>query len=391
MFLYKQREAVEISEKLNAALSANNLVTSITNNPWNSIVGVNLTSQTKLASQINALPKGLLKIVAEPGEAVQASPLPSKDYLVSKSFYIKDIHEIKSSQIRKLYGQKILDLFTDGANLENEEAKVILQSQDFSEILNEQIDACINSLTGKFKYTVAKLAGDALSGSVTLNGDRISETFLFDKAEVTAASPLWEDVVNSKPFDDMERVNNDLKALKKNQYNGLRFGSTLVAEDTIGHLLQNPTIKDAIRPSSVGDAMVDVATLNSYLAKYAIPTFGKLNVDYANVYVDEDANGEEDPKPVFNPNYIYSASNTELPAIAGGIPNTPIVISLTPADLTGLPAAGAQSTNREGVSTRIIRVEPRKDGEELMWQVVAVARVAVSQYRPFARMQVLTV
>jgi hypothetical protein len=386
MFLAKQHESTALSEKLNAALSANNLITSVNNNPWNSIVGVELTSQNRMASRISGLPKGLMKLMASDTERLESSPLPTTDYLLKKEFIIGQKHEIKASEVRTLFGDKVLELVVNGGNLESEEVKELIESRSYNEVLSEQIDLCVSSLTGLMKQTIAKYAGDILSGSVTLTGKNIEQTFLFEQETVASPSPLWSDTVNSNPFTDMRTVDNQLRGLVNNQYNGLRFGSTFMGQDVLSLLIQNPLLKNQISANTVSSALINLDVLNEFFQTYAIPTFGKINVDYSNVWIDE--NGT--PQPIFDDDYIYAASNTELRSITNGLPSTPIVLSIMPPDMSALdlPEGSVQSTNSSGAAIQIIPVEPRRQGDERVWEVVAIAKVVIAQYRPFARMKV---
>jgi hypothetical protein len=383
MYKYKSAEAVQIADKLNAQLSAKDSMFGLNNNVWNKLVAVELTSRMKMATQVNNRPYGLMKIVGDAGEKIQAAPLPSKDFIVSKNFTIKAKHEISFQDVRKYLGETAKVLFSTNSS---EDAKLVLQSQGMQEVIREQTNLAVNSLGVKLKNTIAKYIGDALNGSLTLQDENGNTTsFTFDKAEVTAASPLWSNASTALPLGDMQRVNADLKALPKNQNEGLRFGGTLMSEDVLLWLIQNAQVKDLITANTINTAIINEEMLNMLSSTYGVPTFGKLYVDKSSNYLDD----SQAVQNVLSSNYVYSASGTELQAADGMLPPAPILFQLAPADFTGTGNEEGQAGRNTGVNLAINEIKEKGDGNYHKIEIVAASQLNVIQYRPFARMQVL--
>ena len=387
-FLFGRDAATRVAREIEAKLTSPHVAGNLQGNAYNRLVRVNLTSPLGL-TKYRKHPRGLLRLVSHPGEAVPSAVLPSTDYIQGKKFCLKGLYSMTVGELQHMVGSQVLDILGKAAQAGDEQAvKILMDSMDASAAVSSLVDHAVDTLTTQMSYTVNKIVGDALNGEFTLEGAGIQETFQTDI--INAANPVsfWNDPLNATPIADGRNLNSLLKGADNNDGNGIRGGTTLLTEEALSFLLETKQIKDTIVPDTLGNAIISLDKLNEFsrLRNPSNPVFGEIVSDPDTFYFDD--SGQR--RSVLDNRYIWAGTGTspEEAQPVGGMP-APIEIDITPTSEFGLARGTVISDNREGFALKVLEIPARTSSEQDRMEIVITGNITVTQYRPIVRLQVL--
>lgn len=375
-----------VAESFNEALTSENSVNGINNQPWSRLVNFKLNSKKDLAFEINKRPQGLMKVVGYPFEGADADEMPSTDYVKGQEYNLVASHEFNEEDILNLVGKKALG--PDGIGISD-----VMTDKTYAEAKEASIKQAISSLTAKVYNQMGAIAGGALDGTVTLNKRTGgTDTITTDVINTGAAGTTWDNAATAVPLDDIKDVNDTLYADADNLGNDLSFGSTLMSQEIFHYLIQTDQIKEQvdtlIKGTRIGGYRLTLDEFNANFnrANDVLPSFGRVIVDPRSNYLNDSGAITR----IIAANKIYSASGTER-TVPGGIPPAPIQIQIVP---VRRPEAisNLSSSNVNGFTLEIFEKDTYKtlgSKGRKSWEFHIRGQLTLIQFKPIAFKQVL--